>query len=82
MTDFDNLKNSYIFAIQSGLDAKIDYQNCKFANEFIHKFCENYVDNSGCCDADKTAMKNELKRMKETLSQDIETYYNRGYIGD
>lgn len=78
MTDFDNLKNSYIFAIQSGLTAKIDYQNCKIANEFIHRFCESYVDKSGYCDVDKTAMKSELKRMKETLSQDIETYYNKG----
>ena len=73
MTDFDNLKNSYVFAIQSGLAAKIDYQNCKIANNFIHKFCEIYVDNSGYID--KAAMKQELELIKESLSQEIETYY-------
>lgn len=73
MTEFDNLKNSYIFVIQSGLAAKIDYQNCKMANDFIHKFCEIYVDNSSYID--KAAMKRELELLKESLSQEIEAYY-------
>ena len=75
MTDFNNLKNSYMFAIRSGLTAEIDYQNCKFANEFIHKFCEIYVDNSDYID--KAAMKHELDLLKESLSQEIEAYCNK-----
>lgn len=73
MTEFDNLKNSYVFAIQSGLAANIDYQNCKKANDLIHKFCEKYVDNSDCID--KVAMKQELVLLKESLLQEIEAYY-------
>lgn len=73
MTAFDNLKNSYAFAIQSGLAANIDYQNCRMANDFIHKFCEIYVDNSDFID--KAAMKQELALLKEFLSQEIEAYY-------
>lgn len=75
MTDFDNLKNSYTFAIQSGLAAKIDYQSCKSANEFIHKSCEIYVDNSNYIG--KAAMKQELELLKESLSQEIEDCYNK-----
>lgn len=75
MTDFDNLINSYTFAIQSGLAAKIDCQNCKFANELIHKFCEIYIDNSNYID--KAAVKHELALIKESLSQEIDAYYNK-----
>lgn len=75
MTNFDNLKNSYMFAIHSGLDAKIDYQNCKLANEFIHKFCEIYIDNSNYSDDDKMAKKQELNLLKEALSKEIESSY-------
>ena len=55
MTEFDNLKNSYASAIQFGLVTNFGYQNCKTANEIIHRLCETYVDNSDRLD--KAAMK-------------------------
>lgn len=77
MTDFLNLKRSYIAATEMGLTANAGYQSCKFANEFMHKLCETYVDNSNYCDTDKTAMKQELERLKESLSKQIEEYYQK-----
>lgn len=73
MTEFDNLKRSYIAAIETGLAANAGYQNCKFANEAIHKFCEILIDNSNY--SNKTAMKQELELLKETLAKEIETCY-------
>ena len=75
MTEFDNLKRSYSLAIQMGLAAGCSYEDCKIANEFIHKFCENYIDNSSNDSNDKRIMKIELKALKETISKEIENCF-------
>lgn len=75
--EFNNLKNSYIATVQWGLIAKIGYQESKRGNDILHKFCENFIDNSDYYDVDKTAMKQELEALKETLSKEIEAYYNK-----
>lgn len=75
MMEFDNLKNSYIATVQWGLAAKVGYQESKRGNGILHKFCENLIDSSNYSDDDKKAMKQELEFLKETLSNEIESFY-------
>lgn len=72
MIDYQNLKNSYIAAIQTGLMLNAGYEEAKRGNDILHKFCENCVDNSDYSDLDKQYMKNDLELIKETLSKEIE----------
>ncbi len=76
MTEFENLKNAYCFALQGGMVANVTYEEAKMGNEILHKFCEKLVDNSKYNEIAKQQMKNELKLLKETLSEEIETYYS------
>lgn len=78
MTEFENLTNSYVAAIQFGLIARVDYQEAWQGNEILHHFCERLVDNSNYCDTEKAAMKQELALIKETLAREIEHYYKKG----
>ena len=39
MTEFENLKNSYITVVQLGLTARAGYDESKRGNEVLHKFC-------------------------------------------
>lgn len=75
--EFNNLKNSYIAAVQWGLAAKVGYQESKRGNDILHKFCENFIDNSNCYDTDKSALKQELELLKKTLSNEIDIYYQQ-----
>ena len=77
MTEFDNLKRSYISAIQWGLTARVCYNESKQGNEVLHKFCENLIDNSDYNDSNKMMMKHELKIIKEALSKEIESLYRK-----
>lgn len=75
--EFNNLKNSYIAAVQWGLAAKVGYQESKRGNDILHKFCENFIDNGNYCDADKSELKQELELLKESLSDEIDIYYRQ-----
>ena len=72
MINYIDLKNSYITTIQMGL--KLKFPNPKQGNELLHKFCEDLIDNSHYSENDKQIMKQELKLVKETLSQEIEQW--------
>ena len=72
MIDYQTLKNSYIGAIQMGLD--LGFPDPKQGNELLHKFCENCVDNSNYSEQDKHDMKLDLDLLKEALSQEIENH--------
>ena len=72
MIDYQNLKNSYIAAIQMGLMLNAGYEDAKHGNDLLHKFCQNCVDNSNYGDMDKQNMKHDLELVKEALSQEIE----------
>lgn len=78
MIDYQNLKNSYIAAIQMGLLLNAGYEDAKRGNDLLHKFCENCIDNSNYSDSDKHNMKHELEIVKETLSQEIERCLRSG----
>lgn len=77
LNDFINLKNSYVATIQMGLMMNAGYEEAKRGNDIIHKFCENYIDNSNYSDFDKQKMKHELELVKEALSQEIDRYFHR-----
>ena len=78
MTDFENLKNSYVSAIQYGLIARANHHEARRGNELLHQFCEHLVDNSNYGEADKAAMKQELELIKEALAKEIEYHYKQG----
>ena len=77
MNDFDTLKNSYISAIQWGLAARVGYSESKHGNEILHKFCENFIDNSNYNTSDKAMIKHEFEIIKEALSNEIESFYTK-----
>ncbi len=60
-----------------GLIAKVNFDDLKNANETIHKIIENYIDNN-YINSDKVKLKHELELIKEALSQDIESFYQKG----
>ena len=75
MTEFDNLKRSYAATIQIALTANAGYQNTKIANDGIHEFCKVFVENGNYLEYEKTAMKQELEILKNTLEKAIEAHY-------
>ena len=75
MTEFDNLKNSYITAVHWGFAATVSYYESKRGNDILHIFCENFVENSNYSNSAKIAMKQELELIKEALSEEIKSYY-------
>ena len=75
MTEFDNLKNTYISVIQWGLNSKVGYIECKRGNDILHKFCDKLIENCNYSTTEKEAMKNELDCVKYSLSKEIENYY-------
>ena len=75
MTEFDNLKRSYVMAIQCAMPMGIGYQQTRHGNDVLHKVCEMFVDGSSYSDEDKRNMKQELELLKESLSAEIEAYY-------
>ena len=75
MTEFDNLKRSYTFAVQFLLAGNVGYHQAKTSNEMLHKFCENLVENSLYSDMDKAAMKLQLNLLKEAFSEEIKQVY-------
>ncbi len=77
MTEFENLKSSYISAIQYGLGVGAGYNQAKYGNDVLHKFCEKIIDNSNYCESDKSSMKNELEIIKEILSKEIEAFHKK-----
>lgn len=78
MVEFENLKRSYISAIQWGLVARVEYKEFKRVNESIHKLFENLIDNSNYNSSDKAMMKCELNIIKEALCKEIESFYQKG----
>ena len=77
MTEFDNLKRSYISVIQLSMAMNAPYEEVKQGNGILYRFCKNLVENSGYSDDEKRNMKTELEIVKETLAKDIEEFYQR-----
>ncbi len=75
MIDYQNLKNSYMAAIQMGLMLNAGYEEAKHGNDLLHKFCEQCIDSSNYTESDKRNMKHELELVKEALSQEIDNRF-------
>lgn len=73
MIDYLTLKNSYVAAIQMGLE--LGFPDPKQGNELLYEFCKKCVDNSNYSEQDKQNMKLELALLKETFSKEIELRY-------
>ncbi len=77
MTEFNNLKRSYITVIQLSLGLNTPCEEVKRGNDILHRFCENLVENSVYPDDEKRSMKNELEIVKGTIAQEIEAFYQK-----
>ncbi len=77
MTEFDDLKSSYVSAIQCGLAMGAGYNRVKQLNDILHTHFEILIDNSNYDDLCKMHMKNELEVIKEALVKEIESFYNK-----
>ncbi len=80
MTEFDNLKNSYITTVQCAMAMGAGCQQAKHGNDVLHRLCEILVDHSNYSDADKQAMKQYLEMTKETLGCEIDVFYENGQV--
>lgn len=80
MIEFNSIKNSYISAVQLGLTMGADYNEAKNGNQILHKFCEALIDSSNYTDTDKKTMKYDLEITKETLSKEIESFYQKSHF--
>lgn len=77
MTEFDNLKRSYIAVIQLSMAANTPCEEVKRGNDILHRFCDNLVENSCYPDDEKRRMKNEFDIVKETIAKEIEAFYHQ-----
>ena len=77
MTEFDNLKRSYIAVIQLSMAMKKPCEEVKRGNDILHRFCEKLIENSVYPDDEKRRMKNELEIVKETMAKEIEAFYHQ-----
>ena len=76
MTEFDEIKRRYTFAIQLGLSCNVGYQLAMMGNDVLHECFKSFVDNS-CYDiVEKNAMKLELDAIKESLAEEIKMFYD------
>ena len=66
MIDYLTLKNSYIGAIQMGLE--LGFPDPKQGNELLHKFCENCVDNSNYSEKAFDAVQKNIGYPKWTVA--------------
>ena len=74
MTEYEHIKQCYIFIVQFAMSINVEYEQLKLLNEMVHKFCEQFVETGNYSDKYKQLMKYYLKVVKEILSKEIEEY--------
>lgn len=77
MTDFENLKNSYIQTIQFALVSGVSRDETKHANEVISHFCKQLIQCSSYQPQDKDEMSRQIDLVKRTLEREIEAAYQK-----
>lgn len=75
--DYNNLKQSYITAIQLALSCNMQHDEIRGGNNILHDFCNVLVETSEYSEADKKYMKSEFDRIKEQMSVEIDCYYRK-----
>lgn len=76
MTDFENLKSSYIQTIQLALLGGVSCDEVKHANELISHFCKQLIRRSGYRPQDREEMCRQIDLVKQTLELEIEAAYH------
>ncbi len=77
MTNFENLKNSYIQTIQLALLGGVSCDEVKRANELISHFCKQLIQCSGYRPQDQEEMCRQMDLLKKTLELEIEAAYQK-----
>lgn len=77
MTDFENLKSSYIQTIQLAIVGGVSHDEAKRGNELLSHFCKQLIQCSGCQPQDREEMCRQMDLLKKTLELEIETAYQK-----
>lgn len=77
MTNFENLKNSYIQTIQLSLVGGVSHDEAKQGNELLYHFCKQLIQCSGCQPQDRDEMSRQIDLVKQTLEREIEAAYQK-----
>ena len=77
MTNFENLKNSYIQTIQFSLLGGASRDEVKHANELISHFCKQLIQCSGYRPQDQEEMCRQMNLLKKALELEIEAAYQK-----
>lgn len=76
MIDYEHLKNSYAYAVRTGMLA-IKYEDAIQGNEILHAFCKMLVNSGDCTDSEKRTMNCDLDILKESLSEEIKSCFRK-----
>lgn len=77
MTDFENLKSSYIQTIQLAIVGGVSHDEAKRGNELLSHFCKQLIQCSGCRPQDREEMCSQIDLVKQTLELEIEAAYHK-----
>lgn len=77
MTDFENLKNSYIQTMQLALVGGVSLHEAKRGNELLAHFCKKLIRCSDCQPHDRDEMSRQIDLVKQTLELEIEAAYQK-----
>jgi len=77
MSDFENLKNSYIQTIQLTLMGGVSHDEAKHANELISYFCKQLIQCSSYQPQYRDEMSRQIDLVKQTLELEIEAAYRK-----
>ncbi len=77
MTDFENLKNSYIQTIQLALAGSVSHDEAKHANELLSQFCKQLIQCSRYQPQYRDEMSRQIDSVKQTLELEIEAAYRK-----
>ena len=77
MTNFENLKNSYIQTIQFSLLGGASRDEVKHANELISHFCKQFIRCSNYQPQDQEEMSRQMDLLKKALELEIEAAYQK-----
>ena len=76
MTDFENLKSSYIQTIQLAIVGGVSHDEAKRGNELLSHFCKQLIQCSGYWPQDQEEMCSQIDLVKQTLELEIEAAYH------
>lgn len=76
MIEFENLKGSYISAMNVGILGRLDTASLKYGNEILSHCCKQLISDSQYYATEKENMKNQIDLLKQTIDKEIESSYH------